>query len=319
MSNPTVFYSWQSDLPRRSTRDIVRDAAAIAVAGLAREMSVEDSPRLDHDTLGEAGTPAITETIYRKIKKSAIFVADVTVVGETASRDGRSPKRLSNPNVLIELGYAAAILGWDRTVLVMNKHYGSPESLPFDLRYRRFPVTYELGPESSRRDVVVQSLSAEVQDNLRTCLAAEYDRVDTVLSRLTTFARSLIIEQGNNSHFWETKPDDRISSRFDLAILQLLELEVVECTQAATDSGVAYAYTWTYLGRQCALRLGVQPPAPQLPNAIPSANHVTVDLSSYESISKESSGYHIDVNTEHIPPPHKSVGQPAKLNDSAPD
>ena len=101
-------------------------------------MSIEDSPRLDHDTLGQAGTPAITDTIYRKIKRSAVFLADVTFVGKTTPREGVESKRLSNANVLIELGYAAAVLGWDRIVLVMNKHYGSPESLPFVSPHLRF-------------------------------------------------------------------------------------------------------------------------------------------------------------------------------------
>ena len=73
------------------------------------------------------GYPSITETIFSKIEQSEVFVADVTFVGETDRRDGTKAKKLSNPNVLAELGYAAAKLGWDRVILVMNKHYGSPE------------------------------------------------------------------------------------------------------------------------------------------------------------------------------------------------
>ena len=316
MSNPTVFYSWQSDLPRKSTRDVVRASAAIAVAGLARDVAVEDSPRLDEALLGEAGTPAIAATIYRKIKRSAIFIADVTAVGATTPRDGRSPKKLCNPNVLVELGYAAATIGWDRIVLIMNTHYGSPESIPFDIRYRRFPVTYKLGPESAKRDEVAQSLSKEVQYCLRTCLAAEYDRVDTVLSRLSSFSRSLIIKHGTDLHFWEEKSDNSVLTRLDLAILQLLELELVECTEAATGTDISLAYTWTYLGQQCALRLCTQLPPWSLPFTPPSAINVTTDLSSYDLIGKGPSGYHIDVNTSDIPPPHKPVSQQTKINDS---
>ena len=63
-------------------------------------------------------------------------------------------------------------------MLVMNKHkqYGSPDSLPFDLRYRRFPLTFELGPQSERRQQVIDSLVSELEGAIRTCLAAEYDR-----------------------------------------------------------------------------------------------------------------------------------------------
>ncbi len=56
-------------------------------------------------------------------------------------------KAMPNPNVLLELGYAAAKLGWDRLVLVMNTNYGHPEELPFDLRNRRFPLTFKIAPD----------------------------------------------------------------------------------------------------------------------------------------------------------------------------
>ncbi|MCK6550244.1 hypothetical protein L6R52_30695 [Myxococcota bacterium] len=39
--------------------------------------------------------------------------------------------------MLVELGYAASHLGWDRTILVFNEAFGRVEDLPFDLRTRR--------------------------------------------------------------------------------------------------------------------------------------------------------------------------------------
>jgi hypothetical protein len=47
-------------------------------------------------------------------------------------------RKVPNPNVLIELGYAIAILGWDRIIMLFNTNHGSfPNDLPFDLDRRR--------------------------------------------------------------------------------------------------------------------------------------------------------------------------------------
>jgi hypothetical protein len=61
MAEFTVFYSWQSDLPRKLTRDVIHNAARDAVARLGAEL--EDAPRFDHDTQDVAGAPEIARTI----------------------------------------------------------------------------------------------------------------------------------------------------------------------------------------------------------------------------------------------------------------
>jgi hypothetical protein len=83
-----------------------------------------------------------------------------------------SVKRTPNPNVMIELGYAARSRGWDRIIPIMNTSGGtSPEQLPFDLRHRRWPITYRLddpnGPEKA--DVRAQ-LSRDIERELRNLL-----------------------------------------------------------------------------------------------------------------------------------------------------
>jgi hypothetical protein len=156
----SVFYSWQSDSPTKSNRYFIADCVERATkkAGIACEQSL----RFDSDTQGEAGTPDIPKVVLEKISSVAIFVGDVTLVGKATmsksflarlfrrfikrqkSLDNR--KMLPNPNVLLELGYAAHCLGWDRVILVMNSHFGPPEYLPFDLKHRRFPISYYLLP-----------------------------------------------------------------------------------------------------------------------------------------------------------------------------
>lgn len=158
-----------------------------------------------------------------------------------------------------------------------------------------------LGPNSNRQDTEVDALARDVENAIATGLSAEYDRVDDVLSRLSSFARSLVIEHGSSTHFWETTADNKPLSRLDLAISQLLDLEVIRCVQVDTDSGLAY--TWTYLGRQCVLRLGAQPGA-ALSAGIESPPSVTVDLSSYEAVTKELASYDVVVDTVGIPLPN---------------
>ena len=50
-----------------------------------------------------------------------------------------------NPNVAIELGYAAAMLSWENIILVFNDSSGQIDDLPFDIRQRRM-LRYSLDP-----------------------------------------------------------------------------------------------------------------------------------------------------------------------------
>lgn len=120
MESWTVFYAWQSDLPRALSRDVIRRAGQAAVTRLCSEPSIEDAPRLDAATQGVAGLPDIAGTIYSKIDRADVFLADVSLVATNDSPSaGREPKRLPNSNVMMELGYAAKSLGWDR---ICNEH-----------------------------------------------------------------------------------------------------------------------------------------------------------------------------------------------------
>jgi hypothetical protein len=132
MSDFVVFYSWQSDLPGGLTRTFLRSALDKACETVASDPGVEDSPRLDQDTQGLTGTPDIAQAIMDKIDSCQVFVADLSLCF-----DGPNGKRSPNPNVIFELGYAVAKIGWSRIILVMNSAFGSNELLPFDLRSRR--------------------------------------------------------------------------------------------------------------------------------------------------------------------------------------
>jgi len=130
-----VFYSWQSDLPNGTNRTLIEDALNNA----AKEIKSEETniePVIDRDTQGVSGAPNIATAIFQKIDSADMFVADVSIIGNTKRRS------VPNPNVLIELGYALKALGHERIILVFNTAFSKIEKLPFDLRMHR-TITYD--------------------------------------------------------------------------------------------------------------------------------------------------------------------------------
>jgi Predicted nucleotide-binding protein containing TIR-like domain len=148
----TVFYSWQSDTPSESGRELIQASLERAINHLVEDTALVVRPELDHDAQGVPGSPAIVGTVLQKIDACSVFVADVT---PTFSRTTSGPRKTApNPNVLLELGYALKRLGRERLLLLLNLEYGSPEELPFDLRGDRV-ITFR----ADSRD----SLTAELQ------------------------------------------------------------------------------------------------------------------------------------------------------------
>ncbi|SRR6266545_6026443 len=157
-----IFYSWQNDLEGKYNRGFIKDALEKVVRQLNVELSIEEPERqvtLDHDTKGVPGTPDLANTIFEKIAESTVFVADVSFIAERAENN----RKLCNPNVLIELGYAFSKLGSDRVVCVMNTAYGEPEDLPFDLKHKRHPVQYSsAGDLKGAKENLVNSLKSAI-------------------------------------------------------------------------------------------------------------------------------------------------------------
>ena len=143
----TVFYSWQSDLPNSTNRGFIAKALEKAIKGVtsALEIAQDDRPDepdigMDQDTQGMPGSPDIVYTIFDKIQNATIFVGDISIINKNLGppTSQTTTYRLTpNPNVLIELGYAARHLRWDRIICVFNTDFGKVEELPFDLRPRR--------------------------------------------------------------------------------------------------------------------------------------------------------------------------------------
>ena len=162
----TVFWSWQSDLDARVTRDVIRYALDDAIQILAADLEEADRPSLTSDTQGVAGTPDIVATILRKIDAAAVFVADVTPIAVS-----ESGKACANPNVLLEMGYANKALTEHRVIQVWNTAFegATLDKLPFDMRGRRAPMAFHLptGAETGTLRTVRSKLATELADALK--------------------------------------------------------------------------------------------------------------------------------------------------------
>jgi hypothetical protein len=110
-----IFWSWQSDTPGKTGRHFVREVLQVVVDELKQSLEVEEPTErealhLDHDRKGVAGSPDLARVILEKIEQSVVFVADVTPVGTVHERPddqaSKVVKKIVNPNVAIELGYA---------------------------------------------------------------------------------------------------------------------------------------------------------------------------------------------------------------------
>ena len=133
----TIFFSWQSDLPNKTNRNLIEDSIKLALKKMNQDSPYSLITEIDRDTKGVLGSPDIVDSILTKIDKCGLFIADISIIN--SSLNG---KRTPNPNVLFELGYAVKCLGWDRVICVFNSDFGDVSELPFDLRNRRI-LTYE--------------------------------------------------------------------------------------------------------------------------------------------------------------------------------
>ena len=131
----TIFYSWQNDLEKKTHRNFIENCLKAALRSLEKDARIY--MEYDRDTNGVNGSPDITTTIFDKIDKSVLFVCDVSIIN--SDYNGR---KTPNPNVLMELGYAANKLGWDRIICLFDINTGTIEELPFDLRQKRI-TTYD--------------------------------------------------------------------------------------------------------------------------------------------------------------------------------
>lgn len=142
-----VFYSWQSNLGdlHKNFLEIAIEKARLKI----KEESNEFSITIDQATREISESPDVVKEIFNKVKNADIFIGDITIINNANNVEIR---RVPNPNVMIELGYAIAHLGVHRIIMPFNIFYGNVVSdVPFDIRNNRcLPYTFDPSKEKER-------------------------------------------------------------------------------------------------------------------------------------------------------------------------
>ena len=175
-----VFYAWQSDTVQRLNRHLIRIALNFAAKNICEDSGASVRVRIDADTEGVLGHVAVTDTILKKIDACNAFVPDLTFVARTKETESVADpavqrKFVTNPNVMLEYGYALRAKSSSVMIPVMNIAYGPAKELPFDMGHLRFPLQYNL-PETAtktERRAAVAKLAGEFENILRLMIAAE--------------------------------------------------------------------------------------------------------------------------------------------------
>jgi hypothetical protein len=259
----TIFYSWQSDTPNNCNRGFIRDALSQATQAAPEGANLEDSPRVDDGMRGIAGTPEVATIMFQKICSAAIFVGDMTLVGSIAKHDGVR-KSTPNPNVLLEMGFAAGKIGWGRIICVMNEEFGVREDLPFDVRNRRFPINYRLGPNASpdEKRHSKDGLARELAVAINTVSESEHAAEEEAVASLDVNCLNVLGEYGGQDSFAAPDPAKTIvggpldTAKFGSAVLRLLDLRLIQ-SKVDQRQGL-YAYHWTYIGKRVLMRLQIR-------------------------------------------------------------
>lgn len=158
----TIFFSWQSDLPNKTNRNLIENSIKLALKKMNQDSPYSLITEIDRDTKGVLGSPDIVDSILTKIDKCSLFIADISIINSSLNS-----KRTPNPNVLFELGYAVKCLGWDRVICVFNSDFGDVSELPFDLRNRRI-LTYETSNISETRKKLADIFKQIIDKNYYT-------------------------------------------------------------------------------------------------------------------------------------------------------
>jgi Predicted nucleotide-binding protein containing TIR-like domain len=211
-----IFYSWQSWTNQKKNRYFIQKVIEQSLSNLKKDFEFDIECALDRDTKDLPGTPAIADSILEKIDNCKLFICDLTITTKSLNKKGEL-KSSPNPNVLIELGYAVAKLGWEKVITVMNIEYGDPKKLPFDLQHRRFPIAYNLPSACDNNHFAIErkKLSGIIESSIKTSLArilqesALHPKDERVLEELeqilfhwhiylTSFVASMKLQSNNN-------------------------------------------------------------------------------------------------------------------------
>jgi hypothetical protein len=285
----TVFYSWQTDLDNRTNRGFVQRALEKAIKSVRTSLPIEKDERpeksdlvLDKDTKGVAGTPDIAHTIFDKISNAAIFIGDVSIINNhhrhLSEANSIKFRPISNPNVLIELGYAARHLSWENIICVFNTAFGEHNDLPFDLRHRRV-LHYDANPSKenllNERDALANELADAIQAIINIYEAKGKESIITPLNALIEeLADNSLLNSDSggkyyDSHYNRLKELGIFSNLPDLLKQQIREAYAAANSANGWISSSAYQPTYTPGGTEASnkARLAINAAKPKIESA----------------------------------------------------
>ena len=238
-----IFFAWQLDSPSEHNKKFIWDALLHATENASTKGHPELSPRPESDTQGVPGTPNIVHTIFKRIQECAVFVADLSFIGTTLKG-----KKLPNPNVLIELGYAARSIGWERTILVMNSGLGPAMELPFDILQHRWPIEYRLTAQTQVRDRRFEALSDALSAALDDCEQYTLTRAAEMAAALDTACLDFVAHNETTSFIDMLFPEQTVGKLLlgleqNLVVRRLIDLGALT---VLTEPDIGYG--WTYDG-----------------------------------------------------------------------
>lgn len=152
-----IFYSWQSDLPNAKNRSLIETSLKNAIKMIKDEIDEVSDVLIESDSRDDLGTPDLVESIFSKIEQCDILVADLSIINA-----GSNGRLTPNPNVLLEVGFAAKAISWTNIVCVYNCEYGKVEDLPFDIRTRK-PIIYNTtNGNSESKNALTKALKTQL-------------------------------------------------------------------------------------------------------------------------------------------------------------
>ena len=191
-----LFYSWQSDLPSNSNRGFIQSSIEMSLKEIFKENSNISEYKIESDSRDEVGTPDLVNSIFSKIDQCDILLADISIINSNSEL-----RKVPNPNVLIELGYASAKIGWEKIICFFNKDYGKIEDLPFDIRSRK-PLVYSTQNKEIEKKNLVKTLKIQIQSILDNHIGNK-KYIKSIKSEVDFGLQSILIELAKILYFRE--------------------------------------------------------------------------------------------------------------------
>lgn len=118
---------------------------------------------IEEATSNTTGSVNIPKNIIDNINNCDIFICDLSTINKDAPSEYR---KVQNPNVLIELGFAISTIGWDRILILFNTLYGTfPSDLPFDVDRHRV-ITFRISSynDNGGKNSLASTLKDAIKD-----------------------------------------------------------------------------------------------------------------------------------------------------------